>query len=203
MSKARPLAISEPLERAIRRASEWHRGQDRKGSTIPYITHPFGVAMILDRIGFAENVVIAGLLHDVVEDCGVGIATIEAEFGLAVAAIVSAVSEEKTDASGAKRPRADRKRDHIATVAGSPVEARAVALADKLHNLSCIRMDLESRRPAWSIFNAGRADVLAYHRDGIDRFGIGDDRLSTLAASCLAVLEMISSENPRAAGVDR
>ena len=46
----------------------WHRGQTRKGSDLPYLVHPFAVAMILDRLGFDEDVVIAGLLHDAVED---------------------------------------------------------------------------------------------------------------------------------------
>jgi len=202
MHVARPIAISSVLDLAIRRAAEWHRGQDRKGSSTPYIAHPFAVAMILDRSGFAENVVVAGLLHDVVEDCGVTLATITLEFGAEVASIVAAVSEEKTDASGAKRPWADRKRDHIAVVASASVEARAVALADTLHNLSSIRLDLEAGRAVWSIFNAGRTDVLAYHREKIERFGYGDARLAALAEACREVLEIVASQNIPGAALD-
>lgn len=199
ISESQPT-FSVRLERAIRRASEWHREQNRKGSNIPYITHPFSVAMILDRMGYPEDVVIAGLLHDVVEDCEVPLSAITNDFGSEVAAIVAAVSEEKTDATGSKRPWTDRKRDHLTIVANSPAEARAVALADKLHNLSCIRMDLESGRPAWSIFNASRSEVIAYHREGIERFGVGDVRLQMLASACREVLERISAENPEEAG---
>ena len=203
MDGARPPAIPASLERAIRRAAEWHRGQDRKASSTPYITHPFAVAMILDRSGFGEDVVAAGLLHDVVEDCDVPIATIELEFGAAVASIVAAVSEVKPDDSGAMRPWAVRRRDHIELVASSSVEARAVALADKLHNLSCIRMDLDAGRLVWSIFNASRDDVLAYHREGIERFGAGDDRLAELVSACREVFAEVASKKKDEAGVDR
>ena len=135
--------ISMTLERAIRRAADWHDGQHRKGSTLPYMVHPFAVAMILDRLGFAEDVVIAGLLHDVVEDTEATLADVETEFGPRVAELVGWCSERKKDDSGAHRPWADRKRDHIEALAAAPTDARAVVLADKLHNLTSIRFDLD------------------------------------------------------------
>ena len=67
--------VSDPwtpnLERALRWAAQGHDGQVRKGSPVPYIEHPMAVAMILDRAGFPDEVVIAGLLHDLVEDTDV------------------------------------------------------------------------------------------------------------------------------------
>ena len=75
------LAISEPnpggmrtqmltlrMEEAMRFAAGAHAGQSRKGSDTPYFEHVAAVALILDRIGYPEDVLIAGLLHDVVED---------------------------------------------------------------------------------------------------------------------------------------
>jgi hypothetical protein len=56
------------FERALVFAARAHAGTNRKGTSIPYITHPVQVARILERYGFDENLVIAGLLHDVIED---------------------------------------------------------------------------------------------------------------------------------------
>ena len=60
--------LSPSLERALRWAAVGHRGQVRRGSDVPYVAHPMAVALILDRLGFEEPVVVAGLLHDLVED---------------------------------------------------------------------------------------------------------------------------------------
>ncbi len=60
--------MSPRLDDALRLAAWAHRDQVRRGSDVPYVQHLAGVAMILDRLDFAEDVVIAGLLHDAVED---------------------------------------------------------------------------------------------------------------------------------------
>ena len=184
-------AFSMNLERALRFASSWHRDQVRKGSNVPYIAHPFGVAMILDRLGFSEEVVIAGLLHDVVEDTDARVEEIREEFGFSVAEMVAACSEVKRDATGAERPWIDRKRDHIEVLASASVEARAVALADKRHNLASIRFDLETGRPVWSLFHASRDEVLWYYRTCIDRYGAGEEALAELVRECREALEEI------------
>ncbi|MDB5352269.1 MAG: guanosine polyphosphate synthetase/pyrophosphohydrolase [Planctomycetota bacterium] len=183
--------FSMTLERALRRAASWHRGQNRKGSAVPYIAHPVGVALILDRLGFSEDVVIAGLLHDAVEDTDATLAEIGEEFGPDVAEMVAACSEVKTDATGSARPWIDRKRDHIEVLSAASVAARAVALADKLHNLASIRFDLEAGRPVWTLFNAGREEVLWYYRTCIDRYGAGDPALAALVAGCREMLDAV------------
>ncbi len=148
-----PVLMSPALERALRRSAEWHRGQARKGADgAPYVEHVVGVALILDRLGFDEPVVIAGLLHDAVEDTAATLDEIAAEFGSVVAEIVAACSEQKEDDQGRKRPWIDRKTDHLAVLEAAPVTARAVALADKLHNLTSILVDLQDGRDVWSVF---------------------------------------------------
>ena len=126
---------------------------------------------------------IAGLLHDVVEDTEVTEEQVEAAFGVEVAATVKHCTEVKLDAEGRKRPWFDRKRDHLAAAAEATVPARAVMLADKLHNLLSIVVDHNAGRPVWSYFNAGHAEVLWYYRAMIERLGTGDPRLEVLAGA--------------------
>ena len=85
------LLFSINLERALRWASLGHAGQVRKGSGVPYVEHVVAVAMIVDRLDFEEDVVIAALLHDVVEDTDATLDDVRARFGPAVAAIVDAL----------------------------------------------------------------------------------------------------------------
>src|SRR3954454_14259433 len=116
--------MSPDLERALRWAAVCHAGQVRKGGEIPYVQHVVAVAMILDRLGFADEVVIAGLLHDAVEDTDATLRQVREAFGDSVADMVAACSEVKTDAEGRKRTWIDRKRDHLDALAASSVEAR-------------------------------------------------------------------------------
>jgi guanosine-3',5'-bis(diphosphate) 3'-pyrophosphohydrolase len=186
------------LERALRWAALAHDGQVRKSSTVPYIEHPLAVAMILDRAGFPEDVVIAGLLHDVVEDTEATLDDVRSRFGDSVAEIVEGCSEVKLDAQGIKRPWADRKRDHLATLASASTATRAVVLADKLHNLAAIVLDLEEGRPVWSAFNADRDDVIAYYRSTLATCGSGDSRIEALSQQVAMLLDRLTSgvENP-------
>ncbi len=151
------------------------------------------MALILEGAGFDEDVVIAGLLHDVVEDTDATLSDVRAGFGSAVAEIVGLCSEIKYDTEGRKRPWIDRKRDHLAALAGASPSAWAVILADKLHNLTSIELDLAEGRPIWGEFNAERAQVLWYYRATIDARMAGDPRLEALAATCREVLDRIEA----------
>jgi guanosine-3',5'-bis(diphosphate) 3'-pyrophosphohydrolase len=181
------------LERALRWAAECHQGHCRKGSATPYVEHLMGVALILDRVGFDEDVIIAGLLHDAMEDAEVTREQISERFGVEVTEIVEQCSETKLDGHGRKRPWIDRKRDHLEAVAGATVAARAVLLADKLHNLVSIEVDLRDGRPVWSLFNADRAQVLWYYGAMIDRLDTGAPRLEALAARCREALATVAA----------
>ncbi len=153
------------------------------------------VAMVLDRAGFDEDVVIAGLLHDVVEDTHATFDDVAARFGSDVAETVRYCSEVKLDAQGNKRPWVDRKRDHIAAMAAAPMSARGVILADKLHNLVTMELDLVEGRPVWSTFYADRDKVLWYYRAVIDACGRDDHRLERLATACDEVLARVESHD--------
>ena len=187
----RTQAMTTRLEEAMRFAAKAHGGQMRKASNTPYFEHVAAVALILDRMGFAEDVVVAGLLHDVVEDTATSFEDVAARFGNCVSALVRSCSEVKTDVEGNKRPWIDRKRDHLAAISVAPTKARAIFLADKLHNLISIELDLREDRPVWSHFHADREQVLWYYRSAIELCGRGDSRLESLAGSCGEVLARV------------
>ncbi len=186
------------LECALRWSAIRHAGQTRKASSVPYFAHVAAVAMIVDRAGFGEDAVIAALLHDVVEDTDATLADVEGAFGLAIREIVAACSEVKVDSEGRKRPWIDRKRDHLAAMAGADTNAHAVILADKLHNLTSIQLDLDEGRPVWSSFSADRTQVLWYYRAAIDACDNEDPRVQALARDCRRALKRIESREANA-----
>ena len=87
---------NEMLNEAIIYATDKHSGQVRKGTTKPYITHPLETMAILDYMQADNNLLIAGILHDTIEDTDATYEEIEREFGKDVAELVGKHSEDKS-----------------------------------------------------------------------------------------------------------
>jgi (p)ppGpp synthase/HD superfamily hydrolase len=156
-------AFSPRLHAALAFAARAHRAQVRKGTDIPYIIHPVQVAMILVAHGFDEDLAIAGVLHDTIEDCGASAAALAAEFGDEVARLVLAVSERKEE-GGARRPWRIRKEEQLAHLRAGDARVAALKAADALHNAACTLADVRVLgRDAWDRFNAGADDCLWYY----------------------------------------
>lgn len=156
-------------EQALHVATVVHREQRRKGSDLPYIVHPVHVSVILLRHGFSEEIAIAGLLHDVVEDQGYELAEIERQFGPTVSEIVEALSEEKRDAEGKVRAWNLRKREALEQVDRASADAVAVKAADTLHNaLSFVRDLRREGSGVWRHFNRGPRQQLDYYRSVLE-----------------------------------
>jgi (p)ppGpp synthase/HD superfamily hydrolase len=154
---------SERYEAALNLTAAAHRAQSRKGSDVPYIVHLVHVAPILLRYGYAENLVIAGLLHDSIEDQDVPLEQIESQFGPAVAEIVAALTEQKME-GGVKRPWEQRKQDLLAQLRRASHEAVAVKAADTLHNARSLASDLREYGPSiWRSFSRGPEPTLGYY----------------------------------------
>jgi len=158
--------ISSRLSSALALAVKAHDGQVRKGTAIPYIAHPMGVASIALDFGASEDQAIAALLHDVLEDGGPHYAPlIEAQFGAEVLALVQACTDGVPDASGVKADWGERKRAYLAHLAQTPDEVLLVSGADKLHNARAIVSDLITIGPeVFKRFKAGREGTLWYYR---------------------------------------
>ncbi len=185
------IAYSEALDRALIVAARAHRDQVRKGGDVPYVQHPVHVAILLLKHGLDEAVVIAGVLHDVVEDTSVTLDDVRAEFGERVAELVGAVSETKTDA-GRHRPWRVRKEEQLATLAKAPLDVVALKAADALHNgMSTLRDVREHGDAAWGRFNAPKSDQHWIHRAvaNLVRARLGDHPLARELEDVVTALE--------------
>lgn len=147
------------IEEAIEIAAEAHHGQYRKGTHTPYITHPYAVGLILMGAGCTEVVIIAGILHDTVEDTDLTLDFIRERFGDVVANIVDGCSEDK-----ALRWRA-RKTERIEALRTASPEVCTVTCADKLHNLRTIISEYDAIGDSvWDRFHGGVEDQAWYYR---------------------------------------
>jgi GTP pyrophosphokinase len=156
--------------RAFDFAAEKHAGQRRKASTIPYVAHLIGVASLVLEAGGDEDLAIAALLHDVVEDCGGApmLKEVRWRFGKRVAKIV----DECTDADTyPKPPWRERKEKYLRRLKKADADTRLVSAADKLNNVRSILSDYRaSGESIWARFNGGRTGTLWYYRVLLDAF---------------------------------
>lgn len=156
--------------RAFEFAAEKHAGQARKASTIPYIAHLMGVASVVLEAGGDEDLAIAALLHDVVEDCGGApmLKEVRRRFGARVAKIVDGCTDAYTTP---KPPWRERKEAYLRHLKKAGADTRLVSAADKLHNVRSILTDYrEVGESIWSRFNGGRDGTLWYYRALLDEF---------------------------------
>ena len=143
---------------AIVFAAKKHAGQVRKGTDVPYITHPMEVMQILTSNGCLEDVIIAGILHDTLEDTDAKQEDIFELFGENVMNIVSAESEDKS------KTWKERKQATIDSLNSASIEVKQVCFADKLSNLRSMAADkIAVGDNLWKRFNASKEDIGWYY----------------------------------------
>jgi (p)ppGpp synthase/HD superfamily hydrolase len=170
---------SDRINHAFAFAAKHHDRQVRKGTALPYLTHPANVAIILTRYGRDDETVIAGILHDVIEDCVRGGWTQEMleerigeKFGAAVLEAVLAVTYRRIDEEGNELDRDEKKTDYLQRLEHASECARWVCAADKVHNGSSILADLRRTidpDSVWSRFSVGREGTIRWYRAVYDR----------------------------------
>lgn len=165
------MKLTPSIQKAINLASCLHAGQVRKGNDdLPYISHPYSVAWILSNYTKDEDVVVAGILHDVLED-------VEAyhyddllrDFGEKVAQIVDGVSEDResdlktTDKLSSWE---GRKLSYLNKIKKGSEESLILCAADKIHNLqSMIDAYLERGEDLWKSFNSPKDKKLWLYKE--------------------------------------
>ncbi len=153
-------AFSERYEAALYVAARAHHNQTRKGSEAPYLTHVVHVATILQRYGYSDDVVIAGLLHDTVEDSDLTLDEVQAQFGDEVARLVAGVTQPADAATWKERRAAQVYQVDV----GGPLVA-AVKAADLLHNTRSFALDHSTYGvKMWDIFAQPPRDMLDYYQ---------------------------------------
>ncbi|MFF3155043.1 RelA/SpoT family protein [Streptomyces sp. NPDC057910] len=129
-------ATLRQVEKAYQVAERWHRGQKRKSGD-PYITHPLAVTTILAELGMDPATLMAGLLHDTVEDTEYGLDTLRRDFGDQVALLVDGVTKLDRVQFG-DAAQAETVRKMVVAMAKDP-RVLVIKLADRLHNMRTMR----------------------------------------------------------------
>lgn len=170
---------SDTINHAFAFAAKHHDRQVRKGTKLPYLTQPANIAVILTRYDRDDDTVVAGILHDVVEDCvrdGYTNEMLEQrigqKFGASVLQTVLEITHRRLDDDGVELSSEDRKEDYIARLATAGESARWVCAADNLHNARSIHADLQRAFDApaiWSRMTGGREATVKWYRGVYDR----------------------------------
>jgi (p)ppGpp synthase/HD superfamily hydrolase len=165
-----PVLLTDRFTRAVDYARGIHAGT-RKGTEIPYMAHLLGVASLVlgesGHVAFAvtEDIAIAALLHDAVEDEGglPRLRDIEKEFGSKVARIVEGCTDSFEEDANKKKLWEERKSSYIARLENEPPDTLLVSVADKLYNARAILEDYREIGPkVWDRFKRGREQQLWY-----------------------------------------
>lgn len=158
------------LEKAITVATQAHQGQKRKGSGIPYIFHPLCVGAILAENCCSSDVIIAGILHDTIEDTFLTAGDIHEMFGAEVMRLVTGASEGNRDVPGVTwRQRKQHTIDFLKT--RGDLKIKQVTCADKLHNIRSFHKDAKiMKEELWDKFNAPYEEQKWYYQSLLDCF---------------------------------
>lgn len=165
-SGAPPTKQYMKLHEAIQFACVAHEGQMRKGTKIPYIVHPFEVAQILTDAGAEEDVIIAGLLHDTLEDTGTSKEELEQRFGKRVRMLVEDCTQEEG------KSWEERKQNYVNYLeTKATLDNLMISCADKLANLRSTKANyLQEGEAVWNRFNRGKQHHCWYFSKLIDAF---------------------------------
>ncbi|MFL5509028.1 MAG: HD domain-containing protein [Gemmatimonadaceae bacterium] len=196
---------SDVINHALAFAAKHHDRQVRKGTKLPYLTHPANVAIILTRYGRSDDAVVAGILHDVIEDCvrdGYTREMLEQrigdKFGPRVLDTVLAVTYRRQDDDGVELSGEERKADYLQRLLSANEDARWVCAADKIHNASSIISDLRRTvdpETVWARFSGGKAGTARWYRRVYERLAeVG------FSAPIMKELDEVSSELAQRAG---
>jgi (p)ppGpp synthase/HD superfamily hydrolase len=199
-----PLHFTERLTQAVEYARHLHI-ERRKGTGIPYLAHLFGVAsLVMGEAGLTgfpvtEDMVIAALLHDAVEDHG-GAARLEdirQNFGAEVARMVEGLSDTLAEDPNEKEPWEPRKNAYIERVRGENDAVRLISAADKLYNARAILEDYRVIGPEiWKRFSRARDLQIWYYKTILEVFkASGNMRIFDELERVVDELKQISAED--------
>lgn len=159
---------TELLDRAIVFAVRAHAGTERRGKGFPYIVHPLEAVEIVATMTPDQELLAAAALHDTVEDTDVTIEQIRAEFGDRIASLVASESDIKVSGVSSEESWYIRKQAAIDRLAAASLDAKKVALGDKLSNMRAIARDYAMQGDAlWNLFRVKDRKDHEWHYRGL------------------------------------
>ncbi|MEK7497157.1 MAG: HD domain-containing protein [Patescibacteria group bacterium] len=164
--------MSPKLLKALNFAAIAHHGQKRADGITPYIVHPFAVGFILLKYGYSEDVVIVGILHDVIEDTKFSEIDIRKRFGKRISTMVLGVTENNKITSNKEKFKL-----YKYNLKKSDNNTKAICAADMLHNRQSILMELENKFDIWKALgtNKGRYLKKSYEKLTIIKEAINNE----------------------------
>jgi (p)ppGpp synthase/HD superfamily hydrolase len=148
------------IEKAVKIAVDAHWEQKDKEDNLPYIIHPIMVAVKLVNYNFSDEIVAAALIHEVLQETKFPEKILRQELGDPVVEIVKTVSHDKT------LPWDESKKKYIESVRNGCVGAKAVAVADEIHNLETLLLAYEEHGPVmWRIFSRNKEKKLWFENE--------------------------------------
>ena len=148
------------IHNAIVFAAQMHKNQLRKGTDLPYIIHPMEVMQILTENGCNEELIIAGILHDVLEDTAATPDIVEKLFGSKVLSLV------KSETQDTNKPWKERRQDALLKIKQESRDAQLVFCADKLSNIKSIYADKQAiGNDVFKRFSAPLSDIKWYYQN--------------------------------------
>lgn len=152
------MEIDLTIQNAIVFAAVKHRKQIRKGGDIPYIVHPMEVMQILTNMGCDRDVIVAGILHDVLEDTDATPEEIKELFGEKILFLVMTETEDKS------KTWKERKQKTVDCIQSDSIESNLICLADKLANIrSIVNEKICNQEVNWKKFKAPKEEIFWYY----------------------------------------
>jgi (p)ppGpp synthase/HD superfamily hydrolase len=170
---------SDRINHALALAAKHHDQQVRKGTQLPYLTRPASVGIILTRYGQDEDTVIAGIMHDVIEESvrqGTSLELLRERIGEKLGDVVLetalSVTERRLDDDGIEMSPDERRDDVLARLAHASVRGRWVCVADTIHSAGSLAADLKRTQfpeTVWSRVSTGRDGTLQWFQSVVRR----------------------------------
>lgn len=153
--------FKEKYEKAIIFAKQKHSKQKRKVVSWPYIVHPYEVSQLLIENNASQPAIIAGVLHDTVEDTNTTIEEITENFGYEIAYLVDMVSEEKSLGYD------ERKQKQVERIQGAGKDVKMIKCADLCSNLRSLLLASKVNKNIWEYFNTTKESLAKNYKEMI------------------------------------
>ncbi|MBO7117265.1 MAG: bifunctional (p)ppGpp synthetase/guanosine-3',5'-bis(diphosphate) 3'-pyrophosphohydrolase [Bacteroidales bacterium] len=179
------------FDHAVMFAVKAHSGTERRGKGFPYVIHLMEAAEIVATITPDQDLLAAAMLHDTVEDTDVTLEDLRREFGDRIASLVEAESDVRNQDESEEESWHRRKQEAIDRLSAAPLDAKIVALGDKLSNMRAIARDYAVQGDSlWKLFHVTEKSEHEWHYRGLAR-ALGDLEVTNAYKEFVNLIELV------------